>query len=461
MEDPSPPCQAFWRAEVVFTGTVVQSSYSATYQKGEGVGKWNYRDRIAHFSVDELFRGKVGREVDVIATEILPTPITYPNGSSGMKAMGESDCEYTFKEHERYLVYAQFRKTGNGSLWVGYNRTRPLVDATEDLKYIRALDQSRPLARVYGVVKRSNRDLSNSGNWSPASPVVNIGVTVTGQNQTYKTFTDAEGRFEVAAVPPGDYEVALLLPQELTPISPQKVNVIERGCAELNFHTESDARISGRVFDAQGQPFPRMRLDLAAADQRLDDPHPQVFTAYADGEGRYEFKSIPKGHYVLGVRLNSIREPDFPYPRAYYPGVSKPDEAKVLELKEGQRIEGIDFVMPPRLESRTIEGEVVWPDGRSVVGASILLMITEYPFSFANGGGGTSDSIGKFSIPAFDGLSYWVNATTNLENGRQMHAEPVDLPSNGDVRNVKLVVTSPMGNCERCRYRYWPKKKNN
>src|SRR6266536_4906753 len=72
MMDPSPPCQAFWQSEVVFSGVVMRSSYSATHQEDVHQGKdgedlWNFRDRIAHFAVESVFRGKLGSQVDVIA----------------------------------------------------------------------------------------------------------------------------------------------------------------------------------------------------------------------------------------------------------------------------------------------------------------------------------------------------------------------------------------------------------
>jgi hypothetical protein len=113
MFDPAPACQLFWRTPVVFVGVATRTSFSATYQKGEKEDHWDYRDRVAHFTVEETFRGKLGPEVDVIATEILPTAITLPNGSSGIKTMSDFDCSYTFKQGERYLVYAQLRGTND------------------------------------------------------------------------------------------------------------------------------------------------------------------------------------------------------------------------------------------------------------------------------------------------------------------------------------------------------------
>jgi hypothetical protein len=458
MFDPSPPCQAFSRAEVVFSGVVTQASYSATYQRGEGENRWNYRDRIAHFAVDNVFRGKLGSQVDVIATEIMTTPITLPDGSAGMKTMSDADCDYKFKEGERYLVYAQFRKTNDGSLSVSYNRTRLFAQAVEDLEYIRGLDQAGPGGRVYGQARQNGRDLKNKGNTNVVGTVANVKIIVDGMQQHYETFTDTEGRYQVKGLTPGEYSVQALFPAELTTYPARKARIPDRGCAEVDFITEADARISGKILDAHGQVMPKMRLDLASADQDVSDPNPQTFWAYADENGNYEFKSIPSGRYVLGIGLNAIRDADFAYLRTYYPDASNVTDAKVFLLKAGERIEGVDFVMPPQLTSRTIEGIVVWPDGRPVPNAGIITMISDYSYGIAYGLAAT-DGAGRFSAKLFNGLSYWVNALVNLPGGKQMHAEPIDVPGSGDIKDLKLVVTSPMGSCERCRFRYGPRKK--
>jgi hypothetical protein len=378
MFDPSPPCQAFSQAEVVFSGVVTQASYSATYQKGEGEDRWNNRDRIAHFSVDSVFRGMLGTQVDVIATEILPTPITLRDGSPGSKTLSDFDCDYRFKEGERYIVYAQFRKTNDGSLRVGLNRTRLFAQALEDLEFIRGLDQAGPSGRIYGQAKQTSRDLNNKGNTSFVGPVANARIIVDGMDQHYETFTDAEGRYQVKGLKPGEYSVQAEFPAELSTYPARKARVPERGCAEVDF--------------------------------------------------------------------------------TYYPDVSNVRDARVFTLKAGERIEGLDFVMPPQLTSRTIEGVVVWPDGRPVPNAGIITMISDYSYGIAYGLAATEEA-GRFSAKLFNGLSYWVNALVNLPGGKQMHAEPLDVPRSGDIKDLKLVVNSPMGSCERCRFRYGPKKK--
>ena len=458
ISDPSPPCQAFWTTEVVFTGTVTRVFYSDIYQKGEGENRWNYRDRVAHFSVESVFRGKLGAEVDVIATEFMPIPITFADGSLGSKAMAESDCEYKFKEGERYLVYARFRKVNDGSLMVPYNRTRPLAQAAEDLDFIRGLEGSLSGGRIFGQVKQRTRDLESNAKLKSMSPLANVKILVEGVGRHYEAVTDVDGQYELKGLPPGEYSVQAEFPFYLASYSARKVYVVDRGCAQSDFFTEADGRISGKVFDAQGQPMSKTRLDLTAADQDQDDPNPHLFWAYADENGRYEFKSIPPGRYVLGIRLDGIRDHDFAYPRRYYPDASNIGDAKIFTLKIGERIDGVTFVMPPPLLSRTVEGIVVWPDDRPVPNAMIEAMISDYAYGIAYNPGATNEA-GRFSVKLFSGLSYWIKAVVNQSGGRQMHAEPIDIPDTGDIKELKLIVTSPSGNCERCRFRYGPKKK--
>lgn len=452
--DPSPPCQVFSRTQIVFVGTVTRASYSPTYRKDD----WDCRDRIAHFSVEESFREKIGPEVDIVATEILPTPTTLSNGRPGSRYLSDHDCDYRFKEGERYLVYASFRPTLDGTLRVPLNRTRPIANAADDLAYIRGLSGAPPGGRIYGQITVRNQDLANGGNMKNGSPVPQIKVIAEGQGRKYEALTDENGRYEINGIEPGEYSVQADLPDEFTSYAPHKITVADRACAEVVFFTEANGRISGKVFDYTGQPLAKMQLDLALADQKPDDPNPQAFRAYADAEGNYEFKSIPPGRYVMGVRLNAIRDCDFPYARTYYPNVNDLSAAKVFTLKSGEKISGINFTMPQPLSSRAIEGIVVWPDGKPVRHASVDSMISDYSFGMGCVGTHTDDS-GRFSFTLFAGLSYWINAVAMTPDDKQMHSEPIDIPSEGDAKNLKLVIESPGGNCERCRFRYGPHKK--
>jgi hypothetical protein len=79
----APPCQAFWRSEAVFAGTVVSSGKISVDLAGS-----KYDQRLVHLTVDQPIRGMQTAEVDVVT------------------GWGGGDCGFGFKIGERYLVYA-------------------------------------------------------------------------------------------------------------------------------------------------------------------------------------------------------------------------------------------------------------------------------------------------------------------------------------------------------------------
>jgi hypothetical protein len=49
-------------------------------------------------------------------------------------------------------------------------------------------------------------------------------------------------------------------------------------------------------------------------------------------------------------------------------------------------------------------------------------------------------------------MKYLVRAHVNVGGvgSGQRHAKPVEVPANGDVNGIKLVISEPNGNCEKC-----------
>lgn len=446
--DVSPPCQAVWRADVVFVGTVVEHAYSEKYRKKWGGGDdWDARDRLALFSVEEVFRGEAAPRVTVKATEILATPIKFPDGSPGMRRTTTADCEYTFKAGERYVVYANFDREGAGLLRVGFNRTRPLAQAAEDLAFLRGMKSADPsTGRVYGRVIRRDRSLSDGSYLDPA-PIEGARVEVSGAGTGAARFatSDREGFYQLTGLAPGEYSVRASLPEALADGGAQKAQVSARGCAEVNFDTHSDGRVSGRVLDAEGRAVAELKIDLI----RADGPEISLNGLWiqTDAEGRYELKGVPPGRYLLGFGLGSEPDARAPFPRTYYPGARDAAQATTIEVGPGQRLALFDLRMPPRRADRSFEVTVVWPDGRPAEDAMLRLEDDDYPWSANATRYERAGGAGRFRVTGFDGSDYWIHAYVNVKGGGQMHAEPVRFVLGEGSGPFRLVIASQYGNC--------------
>lgn len=441
------PCQTFWSADVVFVGTVVEVTYSEKYQRKVGDDEpWDARDRLTRFHVEEVFRGEAGREATISATEILATPIKLPDGSPGMKMISSGDCEYRFQTGERYVVYAGFDKARAGRLRVGLNRTGPASKAAEDFAFLRGLKSADPsTGRLFGRVLRHERDLKG-GNYRPPAPVegVRVEVSAEGGGPARSATTDREGFYELTGLAPGAYVARAQTPETLAAHGEQKAQVVARGCAQLDFYTQYDGRVSGRVVDPGGQPAAELRVDLISADG------PEIslngLSASTDREGRYELKGVPPGRYLVGFGLGSEPDARAPFPRTYYPGVALPARATVVEVAPGQRLELLDLRLPPRHTDRSVEVEVVWPDGRPVEDAMLRLENEDYSWSANATRQERLEAAGRYRVTGFEGLAYWLHAHVNLKGG-QMHAEPVKFVLGEGAGPFRLVIASQGGNC--------------
>jgi hypothetical protein len=219
----------------------------------------------------------------------------------------------------------------------------------------------------------------------------------------------------------------------------------------VNFYVTDNGRITGRVIDADGQPVPRMMVDLVPATQ-ADSDRPHSMFVSADDEGRFELKFVPPGNYLLGIRLTGLNGAESvatAYPQSYYPGVAKASDATVISIGEGTALKDVNLRLLPRLVKRVISGKVVFPDGRPAAKASVIHFETTYA-ARGLGYGVSADDQRNFSFEGYEAISYYVKAVVNGVNGGQRHAEPVEVSARGPVNDLVLVISEPNGNCARC-----------
>lgn len=398
---PKPPCQAYGASSAVFVGLVTSVSIDRN-------------NLVARFTLEQPFKGVEGTEAEVFT------------------ARSDAACGFRFASGNRYLVYA-YRRSENESLSTNLcTRTCHLSYADEDLEYLNNRDKAAPGSTIYGTVKLYARDMGTMREVS--RPMTGMTVVIEGQNNRFEIVTDGEGRYNIAGIPPGSYEIRAALPNHLSDPSEHKVEVFDRGCAEEDLYIRPDGRISGKVVDSEGRPASGMKIELISAEPPEEYVYRFGLWANADKEGRYEFKQVPPGRYLLGINIEYAPSGGRPYPRTYYPGVFDPREAQVIVLGEGTIMEGLDITLAPKLATRYIRGQVVWPDGSGAEGARV-----SYGFSPSDGKSESSHTKsymdGRFAITALDGLIYLITALAG-----SLSTEQVKVKASANMEMIKLVL---------------------
>jgi len=158
---------------------------------------------------------------------------------------------------------------------------------------------------------------------------------------------------------------------------------------------------------------------------------------------------IPPGRYI--VVANSYGPNDqSPYDVQYYRSTSDARNAEVLELGPGQRIQGIDFIVP-RLAERTIAVQVKWLDGRRAPEAPICVAY-EHTENFARLSTASwikdTDQSGFSVIHVYGRSHVRVFAAQYVENEKTKRTDtyfshPVEAAADKVPENIELVLTSP------------------
>ena len=417
------PCARFWSAPVVFVGLVAEE---AKAEKDEG----GWPRRMFRLNVEESFRGGVAGTVEVLTGQ------------------GGGDCGYGFAVGKKYIVYAHPDKQGRLTTSI-CSATRPLEQAGEEIEFIRGLAKAPPVAAVFGTIRFNARDLKADA--YTQRPVDGAKVLLEGGGLRREAATDAEGKFQFTDLPPGTYTVKASPPEHTEGESETKpFELLAHRCADLYFHLTWGGRIGGRVTDERGDPVKLLWVYLFPAE--LDPRENTNFYRYPSvltkDDGRYEFSGVPPGRYLIVVNPHnapSINEP--PHPRTFFPGVEDPAQAEVLRVGEGEKLTGRDIRLARRLVEREVTGVVVWPDGRPAAkGVSVHLHGADSARREVSSA--AADAQGRFTLKGWEGATFLVTATANLEGGKQMCAGPVEVALKGeDAAPVRLVIRTPYGNC--------------
>ena len=422
---PEQPCQAFGSAAAVFVGTVTGSE---TRQPKEGEDVWGRR--VFKFAVLQPFLGVEGTEVEVAT------------------GMGGGDCGYGFRKGETYLVYAYGGRDGKPLATGICSRTTPVSDASEDLEFLRALPSRAAGVTISFTVTRYRQRVA-AGDREEVGGLAGARLVVEGGGEQREVKTDSAGRAQLSGLKPGGYKVSLELPEKLTTHrAEQEVTVSDRGCAEVFYQVSDNGRLGGRVSDADGRGGAGVLVALVEGADPEPERHYSLLER-TDDEGRYNFKGVPPGRYLIAVNLNRYPQPNDPtnaYPRTFYPGVAQQSQAEVVSLGAGEAVKDRDFTLPPRRAECSIKGTVVWDDGRPVADANVSYRdVTYHDPGMENGA--RADQQGRFQLKCYQGQTLIIRAASNRKfvgdyrrDGPMEAAEPVRVTAAGPSEAVRIVI---------------------
>ncbi|HSE20738.1 MAG TPA: hypothetical protein VLB68_03745 [Pyrinomonadaceae bacterium] len=387
---------------IVSVASVEKAEPEKTAPKGQMSNDQNYVDGIKSTTmrIDEVFKGtlKVGAEM------------VFAQG-------GGADCIWTFAEEDigrKFLFY--LKRFNNSTVWVAgtCGRSSQVDQAGDDLLYLRNLDKVRDKTRISGTMRfLHENDESLAGRK----------VRIVGDKRAYELKTDDQGVYEIYDLPAGRYFVETEVPKgwkigsfwlryspSLDPNaeegSLQKIPIVleAKKHAALDIMFEIDNVLRGHIYDPLGQPMKGVCIDLIPSDGTKG----AYLADCTEEDGAFKIDEIPPGGYVLVVNDDGKITSSEPFGTFYYPKVTKREEATVFTIGLGDIVENLEIYPPIAKETITVEGVLLYSDGKPVADESVFFKSLKKQSSDKNeedenDDRAKTDSQGRFSVKILKG----------------------------------------------------------
>ena len=279
--------------------------------------------------------------------------------------------------------------------------------------------------------------VTNSATGTPL-PRTHVAVLVFGNTsvQTFGTVTDAEGKFSIGGLPPGQFSlnldhVGFVIPATGNRLSDSQLRPDEKK-EGLKLTLTPTGGISGRVLNAEGG-------GVQGANVSLDGAPFGVNPATSDEKGQFRISGVPPGRYRVAanpammpfppeIRTDGTREVH--YARTYYPDGLTVKAAQRVEVAAGAEATGIDI--------RLVRTPVVTLSGRVLDAPAGGKTLVRAMASAATGGGvqmaGYVKADGSFQIWQLDPGKYTLIATNASQGSgmqRGVQSAPVEVEVSG------------------------------
>ncbi len=303
-----------------------------------------------------VFTGTVKSAVDISETDkrlaLIPDEVFLGDPASEVTATVNQACmpqnQPEIQTGDKWLFY--LRSDGfpgaDGSaskLTLPFDSpSKPLARAQDDIATFRHLAR---LPEHQSIITGDVERIGETYDQLNPVPVPNHKIVAKGLLSEYVAFTNENGHFEFE-LPPDTYDVTAETEpglREAESIMPRRSTYIANGaCLSVNFTMLTDGKLAGRVTTAHGRPAGSVKVAIIP----ISPVRPQ-FTVVADKEGRFEVTGRQPGSYIVGIGLLAPYNSREWKTRVYYPGVHSREQAKTIELGDGESRTDIDFKLLP------------------------------------------------------------------------------------------------------------------
>ncbi len=183
------------------------------------------------------------------------------------------------------------------------------------------------------------------------------------------TTTDQDGNYRISNVPAGQYDVMTAAPQ-LVPTARDQSKRLIVGEGEtienVDFTLIRGGVITGKVVDSDGRPVVEENVEVSVFEPANPDMYRNVVMAGGtDDRGIYRIFGVVPGKYRVaagtredGMQYGRGRGGIF-YSQMFYPSVSEPSKATVIEVGEGSEVTNVDITLRRVQSGFTVTARIV------------------------------------------------------------------------------------------------------
>lgn len=129
-----------------------------------------------------------------------------------------------------------------------------------------------------------------------------------------------------------------------------------------------------------------------------------------------------------------------PFPLGYFPGVFEKEKATVLTFVSGDRLQDFDIHIPSQRPTKTIQGRLLFSDGRPVDAESVEFVSEEKPDQKQDEVRAKTDAEGRFSLRVLEGLKGTLHGYIYSISGQYENCPKLDalIRAHKDIETKKL-----------------------